>query len=232
MGSPVVGNAGKINLGGVALALTNEACTAIADDAAGRHRYQITNAAKRVLDPNTAIVPKENAGGTTTSAANIYAVDALAGIITYASGYTPVATVGITGKYIPRAALAYVKSAKSAIKLSTTPTTDLNQGYEKCIPALLGWSGSLELFDDPTDATQNLATPLTGKTAVLLDLVPAGDAANDVRRGWVLLTDETQPIEPGAAVVNQATFTMFDQSKTASDLSGFQVNAAVYAGAP
>lgn len=235
MTGPQIGYAGKMSLGGIALVLTNEACTAIADDAAGRHRYQITNSAKRRLDPQTAIVPKENGGTQSTAAANIYEVDALAGIITYALGYAPTvgAGIGISGKYVPTTDLAYVKTAKSSLKLGTTPTTDINQpGFDKCMPALLGWGGSLELFDDPTDVAQDLATPLTGKTAVLLELYPAGVAGNDVRRGWALLTQEGQDLDPGAALVNQVQFTLYDQSKVASDLSGFRVRAAIYVGAP
>lgn len=223
MPAPTVGYVGTLAKSGTPTTLTNEACSAIADDATGRHRHQVTAASKRVLDPNTAIVVKEN--GVASNPANIFKVDAPSGIVVWATAYTPTAPITISGKYVPRSAVSYVKNVKSAPKVKPVDVTDLNAaGYEKAIPGLLSWSGSFDVFDIASG--QGFDVLLTGRTPVLFDYDPLATGAF-VMRGWVTLSQETQDTEPGAANVTGISFTLFDYSAIATALSGFRVDAGV-----
>ena len=52
---PRAGYTGTVKASGAAVVMTAEACTSL-----GSNRYQITNTAKRIVDPNTALVVLEN----------------------------------------------------------------------------------------------------------------------------------------------------------------------------
>lgn len=77
---------------GTGTSMTGEAVTSL-----GSGVYQITNTAKRAIDPNSTLTVLD---GVATVAPQNYQVGWASGKITFTSGYTPTGTVTVTGKYL------------------------------------------------------------------------------------------------------------------------------------
>lgn len=90
--APVAGHRTAVKLSGTPVAITNEACALVSGSI-----YQVTNTARRILDPDTAIVVKD--GGATVNA-SLYSIDPLFGRITF-SGHTVVGAITLDGAYLP-----------------------------------------------------------------------------------------------------------------------------------
>lgn len=220
MSNPIMGWVAKLSRGGTATTMTTEACTLVSGTT-----YQISNVAKRVLDPATAIVV--NNGGSPVSSADIVSIDALFGTVTLASGTW--GTITISGKYIPRSAVAYVKSVKGSIKSEIQDVTVMNSsGYRMRMPGMRDWSGSFDLFDHPSD--QNIQTAITGRTPLLVDFDQDGTGGN-VLRGWVVLTQMDTTVEPSTPNGMTYDFSLDDQSRIASAATGAAVTAGFSIGA-
>lgn len=103
-------------IGGTPTTFTAEATTSLGSDA-----YQVTDADKRIWDPNTAIVVNDN--GSPVDAADIEELDFLFGIVTFVSGYSPLGAITVTGKYLPLFEVAdahQVGDDAEAVKLKTS----------------------------------------------------------------------------------------------------------------
>jgi len=214
-----IGYQGKLSEGGVPTTLTDEATTQVGTS----KTYQITNAAKRVLDPATAIVVKEN--GAASSAANIVNVNALTGEVTFIAAHSPAAPVTLSGKYVPVAAVASVAEVSSNPKLNTADSGLINSsGMEMRAPTTMDWDGDFKLLEVLSE--QGFGDLLTGRTPVLLEVDHDGTGAA-VTRGWALLTGGGGGIKQKEIVSSDVKFTLYDQSRKASALSGFRVDAGV-----
>lgn len=110
-----------IKVSGTPTAFTGAATTALAADSLGRARRQITTAANRILDPNSAVTVKDNA--VAVSAANIAGIDYTTGIVTFVGGYTFVGAITVDGSYLPLLTVAEGRSysiKRSRTRLDTT----------------------------------------------------------------------------------------------------------------
>jgi hypothetical protein len=128
-----------IKISGAAVTITNEA----AADSGDHQMYQITNAAKQVLDVLTP--PTVKVGGTTT--VESYTLSYLNGKVTFATVNAGRSAVTVTGKYLPLTSVAYahVMSTKSAVDMMEVNTFGFD--YKKRINGLKFASGSLGQWD-------------------------------------------------------------------------------------
>jgi hypothetical protein len=219
----VVGYAGKLSLGG---APVNPGAAEATTQVGGTKEYQITNAVRRVLDPNTAIVIKD--GVSTVSPAN-YTINLMKGSVTFVSTYTVGGAVTFASgyKYIPRAAIAKVSNFEGAPVLNTADATMIGannpNGYEQRLPTTLDFSGSFTIFNFLAD--QSLQTYVTNKTPMLLELDFDGTGSG-VTRAWVIITACNSNIKPKELNNAECSFTLYDQSLAANALNGTICNAA------
>lgn len=85
----------RIQVGGTPTAFSAEATTSL-----GGNAYQMTDTAKQVFDPDTAVVIWDN--GSPVADADIDDIDFMHGIVTFDSGYSPAGAITFnSGSYIP-----------------------------------------------------------------------------------------------------------------------------------
>lgn len=173
---------GTMKLAGTAVPITGEATTGTS-----LGPYQITDAARRCLDPDTAITVKD--GGVAVPGANIASIDRFYGRVTFASGHAPVGAVTIDAAYLPLTTWSYVKSASISTGRPAYDATRLNDGFERKVVGAQGFSASVEL-------TEPLYTDIDGRTPgdilddgepVLLDLTY--DTGTTGLRAWVVAAE-------------------------------------------
>ncbi len=133
----------SILVSGTALTLTNEACSDLGDDV-----FQITNAAKRLLDPEATITVKD--GGVAVDPDD-YELDRLFGRVTFASA--PGGAVTISGPYLPVAAVATATSfgiSRKATNADKTPLGAPGRAMQRQ-QTMKDVSGSIGRFDEADD---------------------------------------------------------------------------------
>ena len=159
---------------GTAVALSAEATTMLSGN-----RYQITNTAKRVLDPTSgSFVVTDN--GTPLAAADT-SINWLHGVIYKVSG-SFTGPVTIDGHYLPRHAFAEVKAFEFTLttELKDVTTMGASTAAHARIKSLLDAKGSLQGFD-------NLQTDLdSGGTTIK----PFTDFTAGTRRVLSILFDD------------------------------------------
>lgn len=175
---------------------TTTAVTAAATTNTSGNIYQITTAARRVIDPGVAVTVKDG-GVAITSGVTI---DPLFGIITLASPAGGAVTVDYS--YIPLLTLASCREYKFSMSRQGLDSTNHDTGlYHTRIPGLVDMSGSLSTFEiqsydhDPGAGTAVLLTLINSGTPVLLERTPSGGS---ILRAWVLLSS----LENGGAVAD------------------------------
>lgn len=148
--------------------------------------YQITNAAKRVLDYSETITVDD--GGSPT--AEDYTLNRLSGTVTFESADTR--TITIDGYYLPMTTVAYAHadSINNACDLQETPK--YGDTHMSRIAGLKGAEGSLSQWDI-TDTTFE-DDLIAGLPVVLETRDESGDSVID--RIWVLLDS----VEMSAAI--------------------------------
>lgn len=107
-------------ISGTSTAMTNEACSLVSGKT-----YQVTNAAHRIMDHDTAIVVKDNS--VTVSAANIESIDYLFGRVTFISSYSVTGPVTITNAYWTVASVAKGRSFTLTQTSEATQTTTFDE---------------------------------------------------------------------------------------------------------
>jgi hypothetical protein len=192
---PSSSNSTTIKAGGTATVLTNEATTKVTANTV----YQITDATKRVLDPDTALVVEVDAdggggGGYATAAVGTYTVDYMFGKITFASDQGASALVRVSGKYIPTLAVAEGTEFELDDAANLLESTVFGDGWRKRFTGLQEASGSFTLIAllqtdlDPGAGERKLRTAMRSGTKLLLEYRPGGAA--DYWRAWVYLSQE------------------------------------------
>lgn len=148
----LAGNAADIYIAsGTGTTMTGEAVTSL-----GGGVYQITNAAKRAIDPNSAVTVLD--GVTTVSPAN-YQIGFGSGKITLTNGYTPTGTITVTAKYLTlaQAAQGFEWSLDTEVVLEESQTF----GQTWKTRALVNRSGSVSFkrfYNDAYFANVNLGS--------------------------------------------------------------------------
>jgi hypothetical protein len=130
-----------VEITGTATALSSEACALVSGKI-----YQVTDAAKRVLDPDTAIVVKDDG---VEVAAGSYTVNYMFGKITFAAAYTPTTPITIfSGKYLPRLEIGVAKEYSIDDETELPDTTVFSSSpVEQCIPTTRDVTGTLRRLD-------------------------------------------------------------------------------------
>jgi hypothetical protein len=203
MADPVKGNAATVYVGGTPATITGQATT----DVGGTHTvYQITDAAKRVLDPATAVVVLSN--GSPIADTSLYVLDYLTGKATFALS-RGAETITITAKYVP---LLQVAKAR-ALDIEPNPDTadvavfgDTSPHTMQIRPACSLTIDSIEPVNTDLDTgggTRILATDLLAGTALFIEA--KASSAFGIH-GWFV--PETAPIKAALADVESLELKM------------------------
>jgi hypothetical protein len=191
---PTNSNSTTVKIGGTPTSFSNEACTKVTANTV----YQITDATKRVLDPNTALTVEVDADGPgggayATAAPSTYTVDYMFGKVTFTADQGSAATVRISGKYIP-VSIALIEGTDFEVE-------DMGDLVEKTVfgdtarsrfLTLQDASGSFSVISS-LSSTYNATTLralMRAGTPVLLEYRPGGSTA--YWRAWVLLSDGSE----------------------------------------
>lgn len=160
--SPAFNAAVKVS--GAAVATTGEATTFVSGKT-----YQITNTARRILDPSAAVTVKDN--GVTVAAANIASIDYLFGQVTFVGGYTVTGPVTMDASYIPTATITEAKAAEFNFAGDLADVTSFDSaGSRRKLLALADISGSLMRLALPLDDLD----PVTGGSQTIDGWMKAG----------------------------------------------------------
>lgn len=196
------GYVASIKRSGTPTTLTNEACSLVSGKT-----YQITNTAKRVLDPDTAVVVKGNA--VTISAANILSIDHMFGLVTFIPSYTPTTPITISGNYLPMTEVAKANSFTLTQTVETIDETDFataraNGGYRVFQPGLRTVAVELGGF---YDAATEFWTLLESRENVIIEINPDG-SGNSIARGIFKMVSRSQSGDVGALEEETRTFNL------------------------
>lgn len=181
----------KIKRVGTPTGMTAEATTFVSGKT-----YQITNAAKRVIDRTAAITVFDNAVNHT---ADVESIDYLFGKITFKPTYTVVGPVTITGSYFPTSEICKARSytlTQTADPIDTTDfcTANANGGFKTHIPGLR--TVTLEL-PSVYDATENFQQILIDRDEIIIEINPDG-VGKSLARGFFRLLSTKQSGNVGA----------------------------------
>lgn len=184
--APTAGFLAVVKTAGTSTATTAEPTT----DGGAHTAYQITNTAKRVLDPAVAVVVYKDA---VEQASSLYTLDYLTGTVTFATPLAAEAVVTITANYLP---LLTVATARDVSFSSTRERIDVTpyqtSQYRVFKAGMLGVEGTLGLVEfgevdhDSGAGTVKFTTLLDGFSPVFLEIAPA--TTGNRMRLWAVLT--------------------------------------------
>lgn len=129
----------QIKLGGAPVALSNAATTA---DGA-RKVYQITDAAKRVLDPNVVLTIEKSTDGTTWSAASGFTVDRLTGKVNFSVAQAVGTQIRVSGSYLPMTAIGEAFEFTYTLEGDNQDVSSFSNDYIKRIQGIKDATASL-----------------------------------------------------------------------------------------
>lgn len=210
MALPVAGYASTLNVGGTSTATTGEATSLFSGAGAATVR-QITNAAKRCIDPTVAVIVRD--GVTVLTAGTQYVVDYLYGKIRFVS-YTPSGAITVDCSYIPLLAVAGVRSISINADRDEIDSTALSNGAtsagESSILGKKKASGEIEYilgeFDDldPGAGTQTFFAWMNGGASFLLDVQMGPSSSTQGFRAWCkLLNVQRDGISKGSELIGR-----------------------------
>lgn len=183
-----------IKKSGTTTALTDEPMSLVSGKI-----YQVTDAAKHILDPDVALTFEDNA--VAIPDASIESINFLTGTVTLAAAYTVTGAITIaSGSYFPMTEVAGTRSwtlgmTVAAIDDTDIPTARANSGTRTFTPNGLR-SVSLEL--GTVFKTSNaFATALRARTPLYVDISPDG-GGKSIARGVFKYTSQSQSGDVGA----------------------------------
>jgi hypothetical protein len=166
-------NAGKlcaVKLSGTPTSMTAEATTG-----SGNTTYQITNTAKRVLDPTATITVKDGGVATVES----YTLNRLTGTVTFGSAV--VRTITIDGTYLPMTTVAEGKEFSLQIGITNSEDSAFLDADVTRLQNEADCKGSVGQWKN---SSQNFKTALDAGTPVVLEFVRATSTV--FARCWAL----------------------------------------------
>lgn len=189
---PIAGFSTTVKAGGPSSALSNAPTTRLAANTV----YQVTDAAKRVLDPSVVVTVEVDAdgagaGGYVVAAPSSYRVDYLFGRITFDSDQGASALVRVSGAYLSPVDVAEAKEASVSLVRTLAESNIFHpDGYKRKTATLKDASGTIGSFaplqrDQDEDGTTNLAALFASGTPFLLEVRFGG--TGDYFRAWVLI---------------------------------------------
>jgi hypothetical protein len=196
--------------------------------------FQITSAAKRILDPSVAVVVNVDADGAgggspAVAAADTYTVDYLFGKITFASALAAAATVTVTGAYLTPVDVAEAKQIDLELEaemLDASTFTASSDGYKRRAAGLKSAGISISTLNplmrdlDGGAGSLVLKTLLTSGTPFLVE--ERLGASGEYFRGWFLLDTSSENLDPNK--LHEATVT----GKSAPVTGTGQTEAALF----
>jgi hypothetical protein len=205
MSQATAGHRAGVKIGGISTPMSDEPCSALSATV-----YQVTNAARRVLDRSVAVVVE--ADGVVVDPGD-YSLDHLFGVVEFASA--PATPVTVTASYLPL--LTLIKSREFTLDLNAQnqESTCFGQGAVARDSTLFDLSvtiNRLELgFDDLGDTTNVVDLLLAGQP-IVLELAP--ETGQAVFRLWALIASKSVPSSPNDLVSSVLGFVGDDLSGT------------------
>lgn len=185
------GYAATVKLNGTSTAYASEAMTELSGSNPTKI-YQVTDAAKRVINPSVSVVVKDDAA---TVSAALYEVDYLFGKIRFLN-YTVLGTITIfTGSYFVMWEITSAKAFTLEDGYAVHEATAFNStGNQERILGLRDASGTISHLDDgfvdyDTGAGSVVIKDLLTRGAVLIELTPI--VSGDIFRAWAKLNKES-----------------------------------------
>lgn len=180
---PISGHDSTVKVTGTPTAMVGEATTEVTTDLV----FQITNAVKRILDPDAAVTVK--IGGSATGLA--HTIDYLFGIVTFAAPIGAADVVTIDANYLPTLSVLEAREFSIAMARDLADSTVFKSSPHRTRTALLrdasGSIGDLRaLYDDldPGGGTVKLFDLLNNGTRKVLEVVFGNSGY--VFRAWIL----------------------------------------------
>lgn len=187
----VAGYQANIKQQGVSTTMTAEACTLVSGKT-----YQITNATKRVIDYFSPLTVFDNSIDQTAQVASI---DYLNGLVTFATGYTVVGPVTVTGKYLPMTTIANgrqftLTQTSAEIDQTVYENARTNGGWRSFGYGLRTVSLAVTgLYN----ITNGFSASLAARSPVVVEIAPNNDELT-ICRGYFKFQDHTQQGNVGA----------------------------------
>jgi hypothetical protein len=159
-----------VYIGGTPTTMTDEATTQVA--AGPPQTFRINASTKRVIDPETPVVIRDQDTDDVTSD---FTVDYLAGTVTSATG--GYVSVTVSGKFIPLLAVAEGRSVSANFARAELDSSIWGEAYTKAILGKKGCSGDIVTLAplnsdlDPGGGTRKWTDVFDNATHVLLDVV-------------------------------------------------------------
>jgi hypothetical protein len=175
------GHRTTVKVHGTAVAMTDEACT----ENSGTE-FQISNAAKQVLNPAASVVVES--GGTPLVYGTDYTLDYLFGRVLMLADRTG-ETITVTGQYLPLIDVAEARECEFKRSKSLPESTVFGDAARKRTPALEDLSGSLNTLaslDQEYESGNSLYDALQDGTAKLLEYGSDDFPDGPMLRAWVL----------------------------------------------
>ena len=170
----------KLYRSGTSTSMTAEATTLVTGKT-----YRITNAAKRMLDPGSAVTVDD--GGVPIASVNIESIDYLHGIIVLDAGYTPGGAITVDANYLPLSQIADVYTSSVSTSVTMLDDTVYEDTGVSRKAGLKDISGSFSAYDEGATALSGL---LEAGTVLYLTLMQTGSASVEHLRARVLLESE------------------------------------------
>lgn len=196
-----------VYLAGTPAAVTGAACTSLTSTV-----YQITNDARRVIDPDAAIVVKANG---VTVAASGYTINYLFGKITFA--VAPTAPVTIDYSYVPLSEACSIRGfslsfERTELDVTTFCTVNSDGNVRRKKMGLVDRNLTLDSVDDSADTSRgNRHAELiqTDDVPVVVSIKPDRSSAREWRlRGFISMMEDTGEVE--GLVTSSINFTASD----------------------
>lgn len=171
-----------IKFTGSSTAMTTEACTALSTTV-----HQITDTAKRVLDPDVAVVVWDDGAPEAPSS-----IDHLFGVVTLGSAAAGAVTIN-SASYLPLVSLAVASEVSINFSQDMLDATKLASGRSQAqrqvgLKSCSGSIGAIESLETVVDGgTLSTLDLLLNGTPYLLEIIPANGAV--AYRAWVIFND-------------------------------------------
>lgn len=185
--APTAGYLVQLKVGGTSTAMTGEACSEV--DAGPPAIYRVTDAVKRVLDPDVAVTLYDN--GVEVNAQD-YAVDYLFG--TFTIGVAVTGPVTVDANYIPLLTVAEARSITINMSAAELDASVMGEAFSKFELGQATAEGSIESLNpvdtdmDSGGGTTTFQDTLRGRSFLLLQ----AEIQSEYFRSWVKLPSAPQ----------------------------------------
>lgn len=209
------GYSAVLKLGGEPVEMVDEPTTVDTGTDEPHSLFRITDASRRILDPDTELLVEIALDGDTFTEADPagFVVDALAGTFTFPVDLGADTVVRVTGAYLPTASVVGVSECSVNVAANLLDDTAYEgDGARSNVYGLVEFSGSASLFAtllerrDVGDASSALAAFLLGREHKLLEFTPV--PGGRIYRAWIAFESEDASAPVDDLVSGSLSFTM------------------------